>query len=136
MVLQVTVQSKRGPGLLAPTCRVENHREAKAALEALELHDYDIIDVALLNDSDWFQGSQPAVTILGGIPVAKMTKKQYEACANAGVKTLRELLLQVLNRTGGNLSATARELGVSIPTLYAWLKQARLRTGRTITFVD
>lgn len=49
------------------------------------------------------------------------------------LRTLREVterraLLEALARSGGNLSATARELGVSRPTLYSLLRQHGIRT--------
>lgn len=40
----------------------------------------------------------------------------------------RRALLDALARTGGNLSATARALGVSRPTLYSLLRQHGVRT--------
>lgn len=42
--------------------------------------------------------------------------------------TERRALIEALGRSGGNLSATARELGVSRPTLYSLLRQHRIRT--------
>lgn len=42
--------------------------------------------------------------------------------------TERRAMLEALARSGGNLSATARLLGVSRPTLYALLKQHGVRT--------
>lgn len=41
----------------------------------------------------------------------------------------RRALLDALARSGGNLSATARLLGVSRPTLYSLLRQHGVRTG-------
>ena len=42
-------------------------------------------------------------------------------------ETERRALLDTLARSGGNLSATARLLGVSRPTLYSLLRQHGIR---------
>lgn len=51
-------------------------------------------------------------------------------------KPLRTVLVQVLRATGGNVSATARELRVNPSTVRNWMKRFEVHVERAVRAVD